>query len=293
MSGLTSSPHSQQLECFEVIKSMYGVLEGELLVHSNKNSNSEVIDFTVFLPFQEQNRLPLHCLLFMEDHPSLVSITVETFRAPWLVRSVAAFISSELKKKLAEDCASYQNSTEILLSVFDWAQNKLQELVKDFTEKQLTTEKNNQVVLSSADCMFVRTWIYLPMLYTKEKRADLIAYGKIYDITGFVAAGKPACMCLEGTAENVSQYLSDIRSISWADIPPQDKKMSTMAQDKVQCESQAQLQAQRKFGPIEELTFEVHGKMSNHQDLAQLENWLSDRGFSAAFQVLFPKLSKC
>ena len=43
---------------------------------------------------------------------------------------------------------------------------------------------------------------------------------------GGLTPGKPALLCLEGDGDAVGQYMSDIKSISWSDIPPFQKKVS-------------------------------------------------------------------
>ncbi|KAF4212012.1 hypothetical protein CNMCM8980_010017 [Aspergillus fumigatiaffinis] len=44
----------------------------------------------------------------------------------------------------------------------------------------------------------VRVWFYFPSLSTREKRNDLVNHAPDYSLTGFVLAGKPGVLCLEG-----------------------------------------------------------------------------------------------
>ena len=82
-----------------------------------------------------------------------------------------------------------------------------------------------------------RVWFWFPMLSTREKRKDLIDYAPGYGLTGFVIAGKPALLCLEGNGREVERYMSDIKSISWSDIPSYQKKVWSCWSHDVACAS--------------------------------------------------------
>ncbi|GAA5836900.1 hypothetical protein JCM9279_007695 [Rhodotorula babjevae] len=71
-----------------------------------------------------------------------------------------------------------------------------------------------------------RVWLWFPSLSTREKRDNIVDWAGEYAITGFVLAGKPAIMCLEGTERMVQEFLGDIKANSWADIPSFQKKVS-------------------------------------------------------------------
>lgn len=71
-----------------------------------------------------------------------------------------------------------------------------------------------------------RCYLWFPSLSTPAKRKDLVTYASRYDLTGFVLAGKPGLLCLEGTSEGFGKYLNDIKNESWSDIPSYQKKVS-------------------------------------------------------------------
>lgn len=71
-----------------------------------------------------------------------------------------------------------------------------------------------------------RYYLWFPSLSTPSKRKDLVTYASRYDLTGFVLAGKPGLLCLEGRAGGVQAYLGDIKNESWGDIPSYQKKAS-------------------------------------------------------------------
>lgn len=64
-----------------------------------------------------------------------------------------------------------------------------------------------------------RVWYWLPSLSTRAKRADIVRAAPTWSLTGFVLAGKPGIICLEGTAKNVDGYMNWIKAVSWSDIP--------------------------------------------------------------------------
>jgi hypothetical protein len=70
-----------------------------------------------------------------------------------------------------------------------------------------------------------RVWLWLPGLETREKRRDLVEYAPAYGLTGFVLAGKPGLICLEGGGKAADRYMADIKSTSWGDVPSFQKKV--------------------------------------------------------------------
>jgi hypothetical protein len=71
-----------------------------------------------------------------------------------------------------------------------------------------------------------RAYLWFPSLSTPAKRRDLVTYASRYDLTGFVLAGKPGLLCLEGRGRAFERYMSDIKNESWGDIPSYQKKVS-------------------------------------------------------------------
>lgn len=72
-----------------------------------------------------------------------------------------------------------------------------------------------------------RAYLWFPSLSTPSKRRDLVTYASRYDLTGFVLAGKPGLLCLEGRGRAFERYMSDIKNESWGDIPSYQKKVSS------------------------------------------------------------------
>lgn len=125
----------------------------------------------------------------------------------------------------------------------------------------------------------LRVWFYFPSLSTREKRRDLVSYAPRYGLTGFVLAGKPGVLCLEGTSGAVDGYMGAIKNESWGDIPSHQKKVSERFRE-------ALGEAGRRFDGMREITDDLgerRGARKNRGDMAALEAWLTERGVGGSF----------
>ncbi len=192
-----------------------------------------------------------------------------------------------------------------------------------------------------------RVWFWLQSLSTREKRDDMVKWAKGFGITGFVmagkwapprlrlpilsgagdsracfattladnffsrsVAGKPGLLCCEGTPSDIQSYMNDIKSISWADIPSFQKKVSP-----VQCNatspppssassshplcSPAQIteryrvpldasSSPRKFDAMIEITDLISkgGGRQNRGEMGEVRDWLDARGLGEDFALV-------
>jgi hypothetical protein len=125
----------------------------------------------------------------------------------------------------------------------------------------------------------MRVWFYFPSLSTREKRKDLVSYTAAYGLTGFVLAGKPGVLCLEGYSGDIDDYMNAIKNESWGDIPSHQKKVSERFRE--ECGP-----AGRKFSAMSEITDDLgarHGTRKNRGDMAALEAWLKEKGVGGSF----------
>jgi hypothetical protein len=129
----------------------------------------------------------------------------------------------------------------------------------------------------------VRVWFYFPSLSTRKKRDDMVNLAPGYSLTGFVLAGKPGVLCLEGASPDIDSYMSFIKTHSWGDIPSHQKKVSERFR-----ETEG---TQRVFSGMEEITNslgERGGQRANRGDMQALEAWLGSKGLQEAFEkVIF------
>ncbi|KAI1850933.1 hypothetical protein JX265_007258 [Neoarthrinium moseri] len=125
----------------------------------------------------------------------------------------------------------------------------------------------------------VRVWFYFPSISTRSKRDDLINHGPSYGLTGFLLAGKPGILCLEGGSRSIDEYMKFIKTDSWGDIPAHHKKVSERYREISD--------VQRVFKDIQEITDTVgekRGERANRGDMKAVEAWLDERGLGDAFK---------
>ncbi|KAH6882437.1 hypothetical protein BKA58DRAFT_373331 [Alternaria rosae] len=123
----------------------------------------------------------------------------------------------------------------------------------------------------------VRVWFYFPSISTRSKRDDFIKFAPYYQLTGFLYAGKPGLLCVEGVSQNIDDYMKYIKTESWGDIPAHHKKVSERHRE--QCEK-------RIFPDMTEITDTVgerRGQRANRGDMKAIEEWLVERGLGDAF----------
>jgi hypothetical protein len=126
----------------------------------------------------------------------------------------------------------------------------------------------------------VRVWFYFPSLSTREKRQHMVDWAPSYSLTGFVLAGKPGMLCLEGSGSNIDAYMNEIKTVSWGDIPSHQKKVSERYRETGD-------EVKRAFeGMIEitDLVGEKHGARQNRGDMAAIEAWLKGKGLGDMFE---------
>jgi hypothetical protein len=129
----------------------------------------------------------------------------------------------------------------------------------------------------------VRAWFYFPSISTRAKRDDLVNFAPTYGLSGFLMAGKPGILCLEGGSTAIDDFMKFIKTDSWGDIPSQHKKVSERYR-------QTDANLSRVFEGMEEITETVgerRGERANRSDMKALEAWLVERGLGLAFGNVF------
>lgn len=141
-----------------------------------------------------------------------------------------------------------------------------------------TTTSSTAASKAASTEPLVRVWFYFPSLSTREKRDHMVNWAPGYSLTGFVLAGKPGLLCLEGCSSDINAYMNEIKTVSWSDIPPHQKKVS---------ERYREVQGvKRVFEGMVEITGSVgerHGQRANRGDMAAVEAWLRDKGLGDMF----------
>ncbi|KAI8343209.1 hypothetical protein BC941DRAFT_498296 [Chlamydoabsidia padenii] len=175
-----------------------------------------------------------------------------------------------------------------ILIMLEQVPSLVEHMVKQYEQQQERERQEKDKTLEMGPIKCLREWLWLPMIYTKEKRGHIVDWAPSYGITGFLFAGKPGCLCLEGSEKSVISFINDIKTISWADIPAGHKKISTKYQERFICDSMAIFdQDHRKFTIMQELKFDTSGKFRNHNDLDMLKKWMVEHKVEDAFGHLF------
>jgi Protein of unknown function (DUF1115) len=182
----------------------------------------------------------------------------------------------------------FPSVSAIVMEAMQWLSNEVE--MEAALQSTTTVEPESQ---DSTKLVFAREWVYFPTLSTKEKRSDLRTYALEHKLTGFVTPGKPGILVVEGLEEDINRYLHEIRTISWADLPPSHKKLTLTHREKFVCDSYDEMDSKRKFKGMEEHTFDLHGARRNHNSLVKLKEFLDDNNCHEAFGILFPEHNSC
>ncbi|KAK9425691.1 hypothetical protein SUNI508_03052 [Seiridium unicorne] len=155
------------------------------------------------------------------------------------------------------------------------------EHVKEACLTHIKTSKNPKVqeTVEPSTEPLVRVWFYFPSISTRSKRDDLINHGPSYGLSGFLLAGKPGILCLEGGSRSIDDYMKFIKTDSWGDIPAHHKKVSERHRETGSIS--------RVFAGMVEITDllgERRGERANRNDMKAVEAWLDDRGLGDAFK---------
>ncbi|KAG2195496.1 hypothetical protein INT47_012040 [Mucor saturninus] len=252
------------------------------------------LQFTIKAPVElpEEEDILFH--LIFQGRISLMNIKDYQLSLPassnggWLSRQqhqalLEPFLAMQAEKNNEEE----ERSTQIIERM-----QHLQDLAVPLARHYVNEKKAQAVTanLANADngpLRFLREWIWFPMIYTREKRGDIIDWAPKYGITGVLVPGKPGMMCLEGTEKKVVQFINDIKTISWASIPAGHRKMSSRWKQVVECDNMARLNEQRLFQDMAELKFDIHGPFGNRNSLSLLQAWMQEKGCGEAFDHLF------
>lgn len=175
-----------------------------------------------------------------------------------------------MHKAQASQISDAMGSEEDILAVIDNVKEAASALL---TESFL--EKDDKVQTSIQEAP-IRVWFYFPSISTRAKRDDIIKYAPTYGLTGFLLAGKPGILCLEGISQAIDDYMRFIKTESWGDIPSQHKKVSERHRETGPA-------VERLFPDMQEITTlvgERRGERANRSDMKALEAWLEAQGVS-------------
>ena len=294
-----------QLSEVEMLRSMYpneeelhideeALADVQEYVSSKIQSKPSRLNFTLRLdvdrstPFScseegSLNQVELFCTLpqdYPKDKPDLFA------RSQQLNREVQKEMNSALEFYLS----TIESGELCVLPAVEWIQeNAVSFLSKSRTDRKSDIKSNRKDLCeiqghTKRKAHFSRMWLYMHHIYNKTKRKNILAWASDYDLTGFCLPGKPGVVCIEGDKDNVEEYYSHLRRLSW-------KKITCRHQDIG--DKNVDVDEQRKFQGFLELKFDAHGTRETHLDMGQFFQYLSDHGLSEMFHILFGVEGKC
>lgn len=157
--------------------------------------------------------------------------------------------------------------------------------IKQFEEvEKIKSTSVSQLNTDYLTGLLVRVWFYFPSISTRSKRDDFIIHAPTYSLTGFLYAGKPGLLCVEGTSQAIDDYMKFIKTDSWGDIPAHHKKVSERYRETGTARMNVGIE--RVFQDMSEITDSVgerRGQRVNRGDMKAVEEWLMERGLGEAF----------
>ncbi|KAF1934882.1 hypothetical protein EJ02DRAFT_158917 [Clathrospora elynae] len=248
-------------------------LRNEPVIGSNHVSKSTLaVPVLLDLPISDPAEVPTRCKALRLDIN--VPFTYEGDQEPQEPPNVKVRVQQPpwLSKMATMQLMSGISEGEDLLGII--------EHIKEAAAQHLIVADRSSGVANSTVTEvrpLVRVWFYFPSISTRSKRDDFIRYAPAYDLTGFLYAGKPGLLCVEGGSQSIDDYMKFIKTESWGDIPAHHKKVSE--RHRGPCEV-------RVFSSMTEITDKVgerRGQRANRGDMKAMEEWLVERGLGDAF----------
>lgn len=207
----------------EVLKTMFldNELElpnkSDLIIHIFEDSCNFSIYFT----------LPI---LYPESERPLVSLRCDASRS--VQKDCAAFLGQVMEKMPFGE--------GILLELIQAA--------KEWIVLHNNEVKNSLKIEESVQLwVFRREYIWFHHIYYRPKRRCIINFANQYNLCGFCLFGKPGIVVVEGLENNVLQYLSDLRGLSW-------QKMTSKSFQRFDCNDQDTFRSQFRFKQFQSLS---------------------------------------
>jgi hypothetical protein len=220
------------------------------------------VDTTDHLELNVQFPLYGSKTLIEEHQPPLPKYTLRC--PPWLNRKANA----ELAESMPVD------DPDGVLAVVEY----LKAAAPAYLKAQSSANASKTSAVASSPGQLVRVWFYLQSLSTRSKRDDMVNWAPSYGLTGFVLAGKPGILCLEGTSENISDYMAEVKTRSWADVPSYQKKVSERYREEGD-------EVKRVFDNMREVTSEIGkgGHRGNRSEMSEVRRMFDSVGLGELF----------
>ncbi|XP_053561965.1 RWD domain-containing protein 2B [Bombina bombina] len=242
------------------------------------NIPSSKIQFTVNVELEnttaDKEALSLYCS-YPLNYPAVPpEITV---RSHLLGRPQQAQLNADLNTYLKSICSG----DVCILSATEWVKDH----ASAYMIKVSAPSETQPDRCTPKDVTFTRLWIYSHHIYNKNKRKHILEWSKELELSGFSMPGKPGVVCVEGLQDNCEEFWDRIRKLTWKRILIRHREDIPMAC--ADMDIRKEIQKLRRFPPLEEKAFDVHGSRGNHMDLGQLYQFLNEKGCGNIFQMYF------
>ncbi|CAH1635186.1 unnamed protein product [Spodoptera littoralis] len=179
---------------------------------------------------------------------------------------------SALNSKLSQYLKENHIGEVCLYTAISWLQENVDKFAVMSEESNLLEAKYCQ----EAKDEFARLWIYSHHIYNKKKREEIVKKARELKLTGFLLAGKPGIVCIEGHHSDCKEWWKDIKSMTWKKIMIRRTEIFEPSEEK----------SFKKFSSFEELCLvnPVHNKHSNMSELSKL---MTELGLNQIFNDLF------
>ncbi|WWC96859.1 hypothetical protein V866_003734 [Kwoniella sp. B9012] len=188
------------------------------------------------------------------------------------------YLNRSQYETLIQDIPQYdenEESSEYILNSVESIKTSLQSIL------ELSTLQNQELEVKedAQDKQIDRVWFWLPSLSTREKRDDMVNFAKEVGLTGFVLAGKPGILCVEGNSQVIDKYMSRIKSESWSDIPKHHKKITERLRRPLPTPDK------RSFTDMKEITDIIphYGQYNHRGDMSEVKRLMDQWGVGEDF----------
>ncbi|GAA5871965.1 hypothetical protein JCM8547_006203 [Rhodosporidiobolus lusitaniae] len=307
-----------QLEALELVQSLFA-LEGEVEVDERslaamawiaacggdvedlKRSGTDALAFRVNVALEPEDEgtfpLVLSVRLPLVDGDGPVAgdgapyATVSLQQPPWMSRAAHDSLGASLPSSSLSFTSSanpvFSSNGELLLQTLEHVREEGAKLIPTKPDPSLAA------VSPTIEEPEFRVWLWFMSLSTREKRDDIVNWAPDFGLTGFVLAGKPGVMCLEGTENGVQAFLSDIKSKSWADIPSFQKKVTEryrtpLLSSSIPPSAGEDPTLRRLFTNMSEITSLIPqgGHRGQRNEMGVVKAYLEEQGLGEAFGLV-------
>ncbi|WVQ65009.1 uncharacterized protein L199_003179 [Kwoniella botswanensis] len=188
------------------------------------------------------------------------------------------YLNRSQYESLLQDIPQYdenEESSDYILNIIESIKTSLQVILEQSTLQNQGLEVKEE----AQDKQIDRVWFWLPSLSTREKRDDMVNFAKEVGLTGFVLAGKPGILCVEGNPQVIDKYMSRIKSESWSDIPKHHKKITERLRRPLPTPDK------RAFTDMKEITDIIphYGQYNHRGDMSEVKRLMDQWGVGEDF----------